>query len=222
MNAHDEGDLSDRLGLVERDLAGLKSGVSSIQVDMGRLMSRFDERSKTPWSAMLAAGGLMLSIVIAIGTLDRTATHGKIDAGDRGLDSKIDATARFYERAGDERNRRLDQIEQAQRDADDALDERLQREMRDLNAVDAAVDAGHRDQITELRRSVVSIDERLNDVEVDRSGVVIAGRHEDLAARVASMERTASAHTVALADVAAQIDAVSRTLADMRRTGAGD
>jgi hypothetical protein len=222
-NGSSGGGILTRLGAVERDVAGLAAGVQALRTDIGRIAMRLDERSSKPWPIIISG----VALALTIGGLAVTV-----------LQREIDANARYDEQAGVARDRRADQFERSMADAIVRFDQTLQREMRDL-------DAGLQSQVTQLRSDLEALGEdvdaipgetfgvgdfqtflhpllaelsdRVRAVETDRSGVVLAGRHEDLESRVADAERELSAQAQRIADAAAQADLLSRALSELKR-----
>lgn len=57
------------IGALEQRVYGLEKAISDVSSDIAALGTKIDERSRTPWATLIAAGGFLLAFMTTVGVL---------------------------------------------------------------------------------------------------------------------------------------------------------
>lgn len=177
------GNYDARLGVLENDVAGIKSGISLI-------MQKLDGQGKVPWgaliSALLGAVGLIVTIVGSIGALAFSPLSSGIADLKAAVVKMEGRTERYVPR--EDLDTRFATITQRRDDLQRLTDARVERAERDLESLQkqvvprgehAEVWAGQRGKDENIQRQIDGLRKDLSDLNTPRDTIQAMQRRID-------------------------------------------
>lgn len=177
------GNYDARLGVLENDVAGIKSGISLI-------MQKLDGQGKVPWgaliSALLGAVGLIVTIVGSIGALAFSPLSSGIADLKAAVVKMEGRTERYVPR--EDLDTRFATITQRRDDLQRLTDARVERAERDLESLQkqvvprgehAEVWAGQRGKDENIQRQIDGLRKELSDLNTPRDTIQAMQRRID-------------------------------------------
>lgn len=177
------GDYNARLGVLENDVAGIKSGISLI-------MQKLDGQGKVPWGAIIGAFiGAITLIVTIVGSIG-TLAFSPLSSGILDLKSslvKMEARSERYVPRED-LDTRFSTITQRRDDLQRLTDARIERVERDVEAVQkqlvprgehSEVWAGQRGKDDNIQRQIDGLRKELSDLNTPRDTIQAMQRRID-------------------------------------------
>lgn len=177
------GNYDARLGVLENDVAGIKSGISLI-------MQKLDGQGKVPWgaliSALLGAVGLIVTIVGSIGALAFSPLSSGIADLKAAVVKMEGRTERYVPR--EDLDTRFATITQRRDDLQRLTDARVERAERDLESLQkqvvprgehAEVWAGQRGKDENIQRQIDVLRKELSDLNTPRDTIQAMQRRID-------------------------------------------
>jgi len=185
--------LDSRVASLEEAVGGLRTGFEALRVDVKALSAQFAAGQRPNWGVYAAFAAIALTLTAGgVAYVDKMV--GRTDFA---MVKMADANliAEYHRgRADESREERQREIDELKR-MDDALDVRLQREMRDVNATtEAKLDALDKRIQEEISRNAIErryqLDLMRDTVEKNEQLALESAIHRaDLAARVKALER---------------------------------